>query len=108
MFWMDMLIVCFSPVLVLLSLVALFQWVLDRVFGEAGNDVGFVQQTQADFFQKADVFAERKSRKSKTSPHYDEFVDTKHQAQHIEATEYNCDSEKEYSFADLLGTRKKV
>jgi hypothetical protein len=106
MVWIDLLIFCLGPVVVLGTLVATIHWILDRIFGTESYEIGFAQRMQADFFQKADVFAARKSREEKYSPHYDALVDEEWRSLRLEDETSEPETDEELSLAQLLERKR--
>ena len=106
MVWIDLLVFCLFPVLVLVPLVAAIHWLLDRIFGEESDEIGFHQRMQADFFRKANVFANRKGRESKASPHYDALVDEEWRSARLQDESSEYETDEELSLGQLLERKR--
>lgn len=104
--WIDLLVYCLFPVLVLVPMVAGIQWLLDRIFGEESDQIGFHQRMQAEFFRKANVFANRKERESKSNPHYDALVDAEWRSRRLEERVSEYETDEELSLGQLLERKR--
>jgi hypothetical protein len=100
--WLDLLIYCLFPIVVLIPFVAAIHWLLDRIFGEEGDGIGFAPKMQADFFQKSAAHIGRKARESKLNPHYDALVDEEWRISRLEDEYPEFEAEEEQSLGDLL------
>ena len=99
--WIDMLVYCLFPIVVLIPIVAMSHWLLDRIFGEE-DGIGLANQMQADFFQNSAQYVGRKAHESKSNPHYDELVDEEWRISRLEDEAFEPESEEEQSLGDLI------
>ena len=104
--WIDLFVLCLSPIVIFGGFALVFHWLLDRIFGENTDGIAFPNQMMADFFRKTDFFAARKQRKMETNLHYDELVDAEWRALRLQDRYSENDFEETASLGQLLERKR--